>query len=183
MEDSNLLPPLHDLFFAIPAKESSSPSGSHNEDGELFGKLCETPSTYDNIPIGLSSDELEETPSSGNEDDNLSTYYTVTPSMCGEIPIVLSTNILSTDEGKEWKDCSPKYEESIPQIVVTTSPENETDRLGQKSNREKPSSSIIGNNKPGGGKTVAMNEPYLQNPIISHYQDSGHPQFWLRLSL
>jgi hypothetical protein len=193
MEDWTCIPSLDDLFFDLAPYDFSSSLGNMNEDGDLLGRFCETPTTYTDLPDDLVVSVLEEqnvnennNRSPGKEETSLSENLIEevslskcrdwTSSTCADVPIGLSPEILQTLHLNGHGESSPVHDNLTPRIVVTAIRASEAIHSGQPPLCREGDDENINAAKVRGGKT-AINKPYLWNPIVSHCGEGRDRRF------
>ncbi|KAF5015230.1 hypothetical protein F66182_13512, partial [Fusarium sp. NRRL 66182] len=192
MEDRTCRPRSDDLFFDIAPHDFSLSSGNMNEDGELLGRFCETPTTYTDPPDELAVSVLEE--QNVNEDDNHSpnkekTSLSENPikevslsKCCGwttsyaDVPIGLSPEIWQTHHLNGRGESSPIHDGLTPRIVVTGTRANEVIHPGQSTLYTEGDDENIDKAEVPRGETT-IKKPYLQNPIVSHCGEGRDRRF------
>ncbi|EEA18502.1 hypothetical protein PMAA_102760 [Talaromyces marneffei ATCC 18224] len=192
MEDWTCLPPLEDLFFDIAPHDFSLSSGNMNEDGELFGRFCETPTTYTDTPDELAVSVLEEqnvkednNHSPDKEETSLSENLIKEVSLskccgwttsCADVPIGLSSETWQTHHLNGCDESSPIHDSLIPRIMVTGTRASEAIHPRQPPLYTEGDDENIDEAEVPGGET-AINKPYLQNPIVSHCGEGRDRRF------
>ncbi|EED20481.1 hypothetical protein TSTA_037020 [Talaromyces stipitatus ATCC 10500] len=137
-----------------------------NEDGELLGRFCETPTTYTDPPDELAVSVLEE--QNVNEDDNHSPNKEETS---------LSENLIKETHLLNGHDeSSPIHDGLTPRIVVTGTRASEAIHPRQPPLYTEGDDENIDEAEVPGGET-AINKPYLQNPIVSHCGEGRDRRF------
>lgn len=163
-----------------------------NEDGELLGRFCETPTTYTDLPDELAVSVLEEQNvnkdnirSSNKEENSLSENLNKEVSLskccgwttsCADVPIGLSPEIWQTHRLNGCDESSPIHNSLTPRIMVTGTRASEAIHPRQPPlNTEGDDENIDEAEVPGG--ETAINKPYLQNPIVSHCGEGRDRRF------
>jgi hypothetical protein len=183
MEDWTCLPPLDDLFFDIVPHDFSLSSGNMDEDGELLGRFCETPTTYTDLPNELVNEDNNH--SSNKEENSLSENVNKEVSLskccgwttsCADVPIGLSPEIWQTHHLNGCDESSPIHDSLTPRIMVTGTRASEAIHPRQPPLYTEGDDENIDEADVPGGET-AINKPYLQNPIVSHCGEGRDRRF------
>uniref|UniRef100_A0A093UNA6 Uncharacterized protein n=1 Tax=Talaromyces marneffei PM1 TaxID=1077442 RepID=A0A093UNA6_TALMA len=192
-----------DSLFSTAAARRNEPKGGYtqiyesslqrapcdmNEDGALLGRFCETPTTYTDFSDELAesiweklninennyrSPSNEKTSLSENliEEVSLSKFRGWTSSTCADEPIGLSPKILQMSHLNGHGE-SFIHDNLTPRIVVTGVQASEAIHPGQPLLYTEGDDKNINEAKVPGGE-VAINKPYLHNPVVSHYGEGG----------